>query len=59
MLILNAGVLSVPFDLTVDNIESAFQANHLSHFYLTLLLKPQLVEAKTARVVVLSSESHR
>lgn len=59
MLILNAGVFSAPFSLTVDGFESAFQVNHLSHFFLTLLLKPQLLAAKTARVIVVSSESHR
>lgn len=59
MLILNAGVFAVPFTLTPDGIETAFQVNHLSHFYLTLLLKPQLAEAKPSRVVILSSESHR
>lgn len=59
MLILNAGVFAVPFALTFDGYETAFQVNHLSHFYLTLLLKPQLAEAKPSRVVVLSSESHR
>ena len=59
MLILNAGVFAVPFSHTVDGIETAFQVNHLSHFYLTLLLESELLAAKTARVVVLSSESHR
>lgn len=59
ILILNAGVFAAPFNLTVDGFESAFQVNHLSHFYLTLMLKPQLLEAKPSRVVVLSSESHR
>ncbi|KAJ1519882.1 hypothetical protein ONE63_004122 [Megalurothrips usitatus] len=59
MLILNAGVFSVPFSLTGDGFESAFQVNHLSQFYLTLLLKPQLLEGKTARVIVVSSENHR
>ena len=33
--------------------------NHLAHFYLTLLLQGVLVKSAPARVVVVSSESHR
>lgn len=57
MLILNAGVFGLPFTVTGDGFEAHFQINHLSHFYLTILLRPLLVRG--SRVVVLSSESHR
>ncbi|XP_023012715.1 WW domain-containing oxidoreductase [Leptinotarsa decemlineata] len=57
MLILNAGVFGLPYSKTPDGFETTFQVNHLSHFYLTILLKPLL--GPGSRVVVLSSESHR
>lgn len=57
MLILNAGVFGLPFSKTLDGFETTFQVNHLSHFYLTILLRPLLVSG--SRVVVVSSESHR
>lgn len=57
MLILNAGVFGLPYCRTVDGFETTFQVNHLSQFYLTLLLKPLLKTG--SRVVILSSESHR
>ncbi|KAJ8950760.1 hypothetical protein NQ318_011253 [Aromia moschata] len=57
MLILNAGVFGLPFSKTLDGFETTFQVNHLSHFYLTVLLRPLLVTG--SRVVVVSSESHR
>ncbi len=59
MLILNAGVFAVPYSLTDDGYEVTFQTNHLGHFYLTQLLTPCLVSSAPARVVVVSSESHR
>ncbi|XP_063215496.1 WW domain-containing oxidoreductase [Bacillus rossius redtenbacheri] len=57
MLILNAGVFGIGFSLTEDGYEAHFQINHLSHFYLTLLLESVLVDG--CRIVVVSSESHR
>lgn len=57
MLILNAGVFGLPFSRTADGFETTFQVNHLSQFYLTLLLKPLLKTG--SRVVIISSESHR
>jgi len=39
ILILNAGVFALPYQLTKDGYETTFQVNHLSQFYLTLLLK--------------------
>ncbi|CAG2112855.1 unnamed protein product [Medioppia subpectinata] len=59
MLILNAGSMLSPHRLTIDGYETTFQVNHLSHFYLTKLLQQKLIDSRPARVVVLSSESHR
>ena len=59
ILILNAGVFSAPFTLTDDSYESTFQTNHLSHFYMTQLLTPVLIKSAPARIVVVTSESHR
>ncbi|XP_037085369.1 WW domain-containing oxidoreductase-like [Pollicipes pollicipes] len=59
MLILNAAVFAPPHTLTEDGLESQFGVNHLGHFYLTLLLEPALARTRGARVVVVSSESHR
>lgn len=57
MLILNAGVFGLPYSKTSDGFETIFQVNHLSHFYLTILLRSLLVRG--SRVVIVSSESHR
>ncbi|XP_046672026.1 WW domain-containing oxidoreductase isoform X1 [Homalodisca vitripennis] len=59
MLILNAGVFALPHSLTEDGLETTFQVNHLSQFYLTLLLEDLLARASSSRVVFVSSESHR
>ncbi|WP_028644320.1 oxidoreductase [Nocardioides sp. URHA0020] len=55
VLINNAGVLAVPYALTVDGFETHLATNHLGHFALTNLLLPQLRD----RVVVISSDAHR
>ena len=57
ILILNAGVTNMGWTQTSDGLETVFQVNHLSHFYLTLLLEDHL--APGSRVVIVSSESHR
>ncbi|KAG1666827.1 WW domain-containing oxidoreductase [Nymphon striatum] len=59
ILILNAGICGNEYMQTVDGYELTFQVNHLSHFYLTQLLTPILVNSAPSRVVVVSSESHR
>ncbi|XP_064456754.1 WW domain-containing oxidoreductase-like [Ornithodoros turicata] len=59
ILILNAAVFGIAHSVTVDGFESMFQTNHLGHFYLVKLLQPTLMSSTSARVVVLSSESHR
>jgi NAD(P)-dependent dehydrogenase (short-subunit alcohol dehydrogenase family) len=59
LLILNAAVFGQSYTQTEDGIELTFQVNHLSHFYLTKLLWTVLMNSAPARVIVVSSESHR
>jgi NAD(P)-dependent dehydrogenase (short-subunit alcohol dehydrogenase family) len=50
----NAGIMAVPYALTVDGFESQIGTNHLGHFALTNLLLPKI----TDRVVTVSSGAH-
>ncbi|MGH0122338.1 UNVERIFIED_CONTAM: hypothetical protein FKN15_055098, partial [Acipenser sinensis] len=59
MLICNAALLAQPWHLTEDGLESTFQVCHLGHFYLVQLLQEVLRHSAPARVIVVSSESHR
>ncbi|XP_043213157.1 WW domain-containing oxidoreductase-like isoform X1 [Amphibalanus amphitrite] len=59
MLVLNAGLFAPPYALTEDGLEAQFGVNHLGHYCLTRLLEPALARTRGARVVVVSSESHR
>ena len=54
VLINNAGIMAVPYALTVDGFESQIGTNHLGHFALTNLLLPKVTE----RVVTVSSMVH-
>ena len=54
VLINNAGIMAVPYALTVDGFESQIGTNHLGHFALTNLLLPRI----TDRVVTVSSMMH-
>ncbi|GAA4754824.1 oxidoreductase [Nocardioides endophyticus] len=55
VLINNAGVLAVPYALTVDGFETHLATNHLGHYVLTNLMLAQVRD----RVVVISSDAHR
>ncbi|KPI36985.1 Short-chain dehydrogenase TIC 32, chloroplastic [Cyphellophora attinorum] len=64
ILINNAGVMAVPHHtVTQDGFETQFGVNHLAHFLLFRLLKPQLLAGSSpefnSRVVNLSSVGHR
>ncbi|XP_042733150.1 WW domain-containing oxidoreductase isoform X1 [Lagopus leucura] len=59
ILVCNAAMFGAPWSLTEDGLESTFQVNHLGHFYLVQLLEDVLRRSSPARVVVVSSESHR
>lgn len=58
VLVNNAGRAG-PGGLTRDGFELTFAVNHLGHFLLTRLLEPALRAGSPARVINLSSESHR
>ena len=58
-LLLNAGVLGLPFTLTENGYETTFQVNYLAHFYLTRLLETTMRASTPARVTAVSAESHR
>lgn len=55
VLILNAGVMAVPFTKTADDFELQMGTNHLGHFALAGLLSSQIL----SRVVTVSSQAHR
>lgn len=59
ILVCNAAVFGLSWIKTEDGIESTFGVNHLGHFYLVKLIEDILCSSSPARVVVLSSESHR
>lgn len=54
VLVNNAGIMAVPYAVTVDGFESQIGTNHLGHFALTNLLLPKI----TDRVVTVSSMMH-
>lgn len=56
LLINNAGIMTSEYQTTPQGHEITAGVNHFGHFYLTKLLLPLLLKAK---VVILSSESHR
>ncbi|KAJ0181927.1 hypothetical protein K1T71_002649 [Dendrolimus kikuchii] len=57
IVILNAATFGLPWILTEDKLETTFQVNYLSQFYLLMGIEKLL--ATDARVVFVSSESHR
>jgi NAD(P)-dependent dehydrogenase (short-subunit alcohol dehydrogenase family) len=59
VLINNAGVFMQRREVTADGMETTFQVNHLACFLLTHLLLDRLRESAPARVVVVSSNTHR
>jgi NAD(P)-dependent dehydrogenase (short-subunit alcohol dehydrogenase family) len=59
LLINNAGVMSIPFQLGGYGVELTFATNHLAHFALTGLLLDRLVASAGSRIVTVSSNAHR
>ena len=59
LLINNAGIMAVPLGHTVDGFELTFGCNHLWHFALTGRLVDLLQATRGARVVTVSSLTHR
>ena len=58
VLVNNAGIMMVPYQMTEDGFESQFGTNHLGHFALTGLLSGLLLETPGSRVVNVSSNGH-
>jgi len=56
-IIANAGVMAVPFSITVDGFETQFATNHLGHFLLVNRLAGLLRAG--SRLVMVSSAGHR
>ena len=59
VLVNNAGAINLARRETVDGIELTFALNHLSYFLLTHLLLNLLKSSAPARIVNVSSSSHR
>ena len=59
VLVNNAGVMPFQRRLTVDGYEYGFALNHLAPFLLTVLLLDRLKASAPARVVTVSSATHR
>jgi protochlorophyllide reductase len=59
LLINNAGVMSIPFQLSEEGLELTFATNHFGHFALTGLLLDRLLATPGSRIVTVSSNAHR
>jgi protochlorophyllide reductase len=59
LLINNAGVMAIPFQLSDYGVERTFATNHLGHFGLTGLLVDRLLATAGSRIVTISSNAHR
>jgi NAD(P)-dependent dehydrogenase (short-subunit alcohol dehydrogenase family) len=59
VLVNNAGIMAVPYALTVDGFEVQLGVNHLGHYALTGRLLPALLRAPDPRVVNVSSSAHK
>lgn len=59
VLVNNAGAINLARRASVDGIELTFALNHLSYFLLTNLLLDVMVASAPARIVNVSSSSHR
>ena len=55
VLILNAGVMAIPFAKTADDFEMQMGTNHLGHFAFAGLIR----ETVRSRIVTVSSQAHR
>lgn len=58
-LICNAGLVPTSYQETQEGLEMTVGVCHFGHFLLTQLLLPKLLQSKSSRVVMVSSESHR
>lgn len=57
VLINNAGVMALPYEITKDGFEIQLQTNYISHFLLTMRLLPRIKRCN-GRVITVSSIGH-
>lgn len=57
VLVNNAGIMAVPYELTEDGFEIQLQTNYISHFLLSMRLLPLLKKCH-GRIITLSSLGH-
>lgn len=59
VLVNNAGMVNRNRQLTGDGVEKVFAVNYLAYFQLTVRLLPRILESAPARIVNVSSDTHR
>lgn len=59
VLVNNAGIMGVPYAVTVDGFESQFATNHLGPFLFTNLIMSKVLKSESPRIVMVSSDGHR
>ncbi|EEP81612.1 conserved hypothetical protein [Uncinocarpus reesii 1704] len=59
VLVNNAGIMAVEYQLSPEGFESHLATNHLGPFLFTNLIMNKLAAAKEPRIVVVSSDGHR
>ncbi|KAA8648642.1 putative short-chain dehydrogenase [Aspergillus tanneri] len=59
VLVNNAGIMAVNYNLSPEGFESHLATNHLGPFLFTNLIMQKIVKSKEPRVVVVSSDGHR
>lgn len=59
VLVNNAGIMAVEYQLSADGFESHFATNHLGPFLFTNLIMKKILNSASPRVVMVSSDGHR
>jgi NAD(P)-dependent dehydrogenase (short-subunit alcohol dehydrogenase family) len=59
VLVNNAGIMAVEYQLSIDGFESHFATNHLGPFLFTNLIMKKVLDARSPRIVIVTSDGHR